>query len=464
MPPDEPSPEHSLASRSPRKACRTIGLWSPLTFFRGSAGVSADLPFGDASTTGSGRRRVISAESTAMSRCGESGVPRSAKLGIMKLELDRDHCYRALLSRDPRFDGRFFTGVKTTGIFCRPICPARTPRLENVEFYGCAAAAEAAGLRPCKRCRPEAAPGTPPWLGTSVTVSRALGLIDAGELDCGDLDSLAASCGVGGRHLSRLFREELGATPAAIAQSPANPVCAPIDRRYDTPDDRSSTQLRVPKPAPIQWRREEDFRSHPACASPNDDSVRERTIRDVTAAVPPSIRLRCHAWVPHGSRDARRWRSCHTGGWRFGRERSDVPSHPTSRWHRRSPGDRPRPEQRTGEADAATTRTLSEWNSLSHRRSCDPRRIRSRRGLSHDWRATKTLELAEHSHSCLLRTAGPRRVGSVWTDGAGHTRSTSHRSRRHDSGRQTRCKLWRTRRVHTECNPHAPVSHPRRLW
>jgi AraC family transcriptional regulator of adaptative response / DNA-3-methyladenine glycosylase II len=89
------------------------------------------------------------------------------------MELDHNTCYRALRTRDSRFDGRFFTGVHSTGIYCRPICPARTPKQSNVDFYACAAAAEDAGFRPCRRCRPETSPGTPAWLGTSTTVTRA---------------------------------------------------------------------------------------------------------------------------------------------------------------------------------------------------------------------------------------------------------------------------------------------------
>lgn len=135
------------------------------------------------------------------------------------MTLDRNRCYRALKSRDARFDGRFFTGVMTTGIYCRPICPAITPKLKNVQFFGRAAAAEEAGFRPCKRCRPETAPGTPPWLGTSVTVARALALIEAGRLDTQSVPALAEKCGVGARHLSRLFQEQLGASPSVIAQT-----------------------------------------------------------------------------------------------------------------------------------------------------------------------------------------------------------------------------------------------------
>jgi AraC family transcriptional regulator of adaptative response / DNA-3-methyladenine glycosylase II len=133
--------------------------------------------------------------------------------------MSSDRFYEALRSRDPRFDGRFFAGVTSTGIYCRPICAARTPRRENVRFFECAAAAESAGFRPCRRCRPETVPGTPAWLGTSVTVSRALRLISQGALDGGDVDSLSDRLGVGSRHLRRLFERHLGASPLAVAQT-----------------------------------------------------------------------------------------------------------------------------------------------------------------------------------------------------------------------------------------------------
>lgn len=135
------------------------------------------------------------------------------------MHLDPQHCYAAVRSRDARFDGRFFTTVLTTGVYCRPVCPARTPRPENVRFYACAAAAEAAGFRPCRRCRPEAAPGTPAWQGTAATVSRALRLIEAGALDGAGVEALAARLGMGGRHLRRLFRMHLGTTPLAVART-----------------------------------------------------------------------------------------------------------------------------------------------------------------------------------------------------------------------------------------------------
>lgn len=133
--------------------------------------------------------------------------------------LDPQACYRALRARDFRFDGRFFTAVRSTGVYCRPICPAPTPKAENCQFFPCAAAAQEAGFRPCLRCRPEASPGTPAWLGTSATVSRALRLISEGALDHGDVEGLAARLGVGGRHLRRLFLEHLGAAPLAVARS-----------------------------------------------------------------------------------------------------------------------------------------------------------------------------------------------------------------------------------------------------
>src|ERR1700748_3183533 len=103
------------------------------------------------------------------------------------MDLDHDACYRAVALRDARFNGRFFTGVKTTGVYCRPICPARTPLERNVRFFPSAASAESEGFRPCRLCHPEAAPGTPTWSGSGATVARALRLIDAGALDEGDV-------------------------------------------------------------------------------------------------------------------------------------------------------------------------------------------------------------------------------------------------------------------------------------
>jgi AraC family transcriptional regulator of adaptative response / DNA-3-methyladenine glycosylase II len=135
------------------------------------------------------------------------------------MDMDRTACYRAISTRDARFDGRLFVGVKTTGIYCRPICPARTPKFENVSFYPSAAAAQEAGFRPCLRCRPETSPDLAFWRGTTNTVSRALALIEAGGLDEADVEGLANRLGVGARQLRRLFRQHVGASPVAVAQT-----------------------------------------------------------------------------------------------------------------------------------------------------------------------------------------------------------------------------------------------------
>jgi AraC family transcriptional regulator of adaptative response / DNA-3-methyladenine glycosylase II len=134
---------------------------------------------------------------------------------------DRETCYRALQSRDARFDGLLFVGVTSTGIYCRPVCPARTAKFENTRFFGSAAAAQEAGFRPCLRCRPETAPDLASWRGTSNTVSRALALITDGVLDADEasVETLAGRLGIGERHLRRLFAQHLGASPIAVAQT-----------------------------------------------------------------------------------------------------------------------------------------------------------------------------------------------------------------------------------------------------
>ncbi|HSE11355.1 MAG TPA: Ada metal-binding domain-containing protein, partial [Rudaea sp.] len=130
--------------------------------------------------------------------------------------IDPRICEQVRLTRDARFDGLFFIAVRSTGIYCRPICPAPTPKAHNVEYYPNAAAAAAAGYRPCLRCRPEAAPGTP-LRARSALVAAALRLIEAGLLDRGSVAELAARIGVGERHLRRLFVAEIGAGPLEIA-------------------------------------------------------------------------------------------------------------------------------------------------------------------------------------------------------------------------------------------------------
>ncbi|MEU8277413.1 DNA-3-methyladenine glycosylase 2 family protein [Microbispora bryophytorum] len=134
-------------------------------------------------------------------------------------QLDFDACYLAVSARDSRFDGRFYTAVTTTGIYCRPICPARTPARGNVRFYRHAAAAEAAGFRPCRRCRPELSPGDPGWDVRADLVGRALRLIDDGVADESGVAGLARRLHVTERHLHRLFAAELGTGPLAVART-----------------------------------------------------------------------------------------------------------------------------------------------------------------------------------------------------------------------------------------------------
>jgi len=131
--------------------------------------------------------------------------------------LDWKICDRARLARDSAFDGVFFTGVPTTRIYCRPVCPVRPARSANVVFFGSAAAAERAGFRPCLRCRPVTAPGSPAWSGTATTVARAVRLIEAGFLNEASVAELADRLGMGSRHLLRLFVRHTGATPTEVA-------------------------------------------------------------------------------------------------------------------------------------------------------------------------------------------------------------------------------------------------------
>ena len=160
--------------------------------------------------------------------------------------LDRDACWRAHRARDARFDGRFYTAVLSTGIYCRPICPARTPRPEHCAYYPSAAAAQAAGFRPCLRCRPELAPGVAGWRGTANTVARALALIAAGAWgEADDVDALAERVGVGGRHLRRLFARHVGAPPVARRAGAARAAREAARRR----DARSRCPRSRPRPA-----------------------------------------------------------------------------------------------------------------------------------------------------------------------------------------------------------------------
>jgi AraC family transcriptional regulator of adaptative response / DNA-3-methyladenine glycosylase II len=141
---------------------------------------------------------------------------------VGEMLLDFAECDHARVSRDPSYDGRFFTGVRTTGIYCRPVCPVRPARSANVSFYPSAAAAEAAGFRPCLRCRPETAPFSGAWKGSRATVERAIRLIvEEGALDeeGATVESLAGRLGIGGRQLARLFARYIKASPVQVAKT-----------------------------------------------------------------------------------------------------------------------------------------------------------------------------------------------------------------------------------------------------
>jgi len=135
------------------------------------------------------------------------------------MELDHDTCYRAVAGRDRRFDGVFFTAVHSTGIYCRPSCPARTPKATNVSFHRTAAAAQSAGFRACKRCLPGASPGSPEWDVAADVAGRAMRLIADGLVEREGVGGLASRLGFSARHLTRLLTRELGAGPLALARA-----------------------------------------------------------------------------------------------------------------------------------------------------------------------------------------------------------------------------------------------------
>src|SRR5438067_1132328 len=135
------------------------------------------------------------------------------------MELNIDTCYQALLAHDRRFDGVFFVGVASTGIYCRPICTAKMPKRENCTFHRSASAAERAGFRPCLRCRPELAPGNAQVDAASRLAAAAAGRIEDGALIEGGVEDLAAELGVSGRHLRRVVEREFGVTPVELAQT-----------------------------------------------------------------------------------------------------------------------------------------------------------------------------------------------------------------------------------------------------
>ncbi|WP_269191415.1 AlkA N-terminal domain-containing protein [Blastococcus sp. VKM Ac-2987] len=162
---------------------------------------------------------LVGADRTAASEIRQSPSPGTGMLGAVSEPLDHERCYRAVAGRDARFDGWFFTAVRTTGIYCRPSCPARTPLARNVAFFSTAAAAQGAGYRACRRCRPDAAPGSPQWDVRADVVARAMRLIADGEVERSGVPGLAARLGYSERQLHRLVVGELGVGPLALARA-----------------------------------------------------------------------------------------------------------------------------------------------------------------------------------------------------------------------------------------------------
>ena len=135
------------------------------------------------------------------------------------MELDGDRCWQALHARDPRYDGVFFVGVSTTGVYCRPVCRVRTPGRDRCSYFANAASAEAAGYRPCMRCRPELAPGSAPADASARIANMAVARIEAGALSGQSVEQLAAELGVSSRQLHRVVEAEYGVSPLALAQT-----------------------------------------------------------------------------------------------------------------------------------------------------------------------------------------------------------------------------------------------------
>src|SRR6476469_8283073 len=176
-------------------------------------------------------------------------------------DLDAEQCWRACEGRDARFDGRFIVGVRTTGIYCRPSCPTPVqPKRRNVDFFRTAAAAQRAGLRACKRCRPDATPGSPEWDVRADLVGRAMRLIADGTVDRDGVAGLAARLGVSERHLHRLLVEAVGAPPLALARSQraqtarvlieTTPMQLRRARRSEVPAANGALAVRLPFRAP----------------------------------------------------------------------------------------------------------------------------------------------------------------------------------------------------------------------
>ncbi len=224
------------------------------------------------------------------------------------MNLDWKVCSRARLSRDPRFDGKFFIGALGSGVYCRPICPAPTCKEKNVRYFPTAAAAAEAGFRPCLRCRPECSPGTAAWLGSSSTVSRALRLISESGLEDGGVELLAERLGVGSRHLRRLFLQHLGATPSAVAQTRRLHFAKKLIDETRLPDEPGCDLIRLRLRSPLQRRHRQDLSSdadaNPGSGPPENCSAGKSVL--LSAALSAALQLEGHVGISGSPRHSRR--------------------------------------------------------------------------------------------------------------------------------------------------------------
>ena len=212
---------------------------------------------------------------------------------------DFDRCYRAVQSKDARFDGWFVTAVLTTKIYCRPSCPVRPPFARNMRFYPTAAAAQRAGFRACKRCRPDASPGSPEWNVRGDVVARAMRLIADGTVDREGVTGLAARVGYTTRQLERLLQAEVGANPLALARAQRSQTARVLIETTDAAVRRRRVRRGLLEHPPVQRHGPDGVRSHAYGTAP----TRAHAIRTWRRRAP---RVRCHCGCRCGRRSPTR--------------------------------------------------------------------------------------------------------------------------------------------------------------
>ena len=366
------------------------------------------------------------------------------------MDMDDDACYRAIETRDHRFDGRLFVAVTTTGIYCRPFCPAPTPRRKNVRFFPTAAAAQEAGFRPCLRCRPETSPDLAFWRGSSNTVSRALGLIEAGALDEATSRALATRLGMGERQLRRLFHQHLGASPISIAQTRRILLAKQLIQDTRPADDRGCRGRGLRQHPAIQRDFSAAFRRPPK-------ALRRVGVADQSVATTGAVTVKLGYRPPYD------WDSVLS----FLRARAIPGIEAVSRdalcAHHR---DRRRPrrtvvvEPADGNCLKATVRFPESQELAGDHRARSPR-LRSRRRSGGNRRASQP---GPGSGAACRRAPGPagaRRVGRIRTRGARHSWAADHGVGGDGARRQTGCALWREDRRprRARAGADARVSH-----